>query len=142
MKKEIFLATGLVLSICVSGSTPEKEPRENTEQETVFETKTSINLAENFQTAAKVVSPGEKLFKDKGCTVCHQLNTKLVGPPLKTIATAYTNNKKGLVAFLKDSGKPIVDPSQASVMHPQIAITKALPTNELDAIVNYILSIE
>ncbi|WP_318349583.1 c-type cytochrome [Aquipluma nitroreducens] len=142
MKKEIFLATGLVLSICVSGSTPEKEPGRNTEHETVLETKTSINLTENFQTPAKVVSPGEKLFKDKGCTVCHQLNTKLVGPPLKTIATAYTNNKKGLVAFLKDSGKPIVDPSQASVMHPQIAITKALPANELDAIVDYILSIK
>jgi len=142
MKKEIFLAISLALSIVISGSTPGKEPRENTEQETVFETKTSINLAEYFQTAAKVVSPGEKLFKDKGCTVCHQLNTKLVGPPLKTIATAYTNNKKGLVAFLKDSGKPIVDPSQASVMHPQIAITKALPANELDAIVNYILSIK
>lgn len=142
MKKEIFLATSLVLSMYVSGSTPEKGPGKNTEHETVIETKTSINLTENFQTPAKVVSPGEKLFKDKGCTVCHQLNTKLVGPPLKTIATAYTNNKKGLVAFLKDSGKPIVDPSQASVMHPQIAITKALPANELDAIVNYILSVK
>ena len=62
MKKEIFLATGLVLSICVSGSTPEKEPGRNTEHETVLETKTSINLTENFQTPAKVVSPGEKRF--------------------------------------------------------------------------------
>lgn len=142
MKKEMLLAMSLVLSICVSGSSPKKELSKNIDQETAVETKTSINLAENFQSPAKVVSPGEKLFKDKGCTVCHQVNTKLVGPPLKTIATAYANNKKGLVAFLKDSGKPIVDPAQASVMHPQIAITKALPANELDAIVNYILSVK
>jgi len=142
MKKEIFLTISLVLSMSVIFGISKKETSSNTEQVSTSNTKAISNSEKNFQSPAKVVSPGEKLFKDKGCTVCHQVNTKLVGPPLKTIAAAYANNKKGLVAFLKDSGKPIVDPAQASVMHPQIAITKALPANELDAIVNYILSVK
>jgi cytochrome c len=142
MKKEIFLTISLILSMSVTFGISKKETSSNIEQVSTSNTKAISNSEKNFQPPAKVVSPGEKLFKDKGCTVCHQVNTKLVGPPLKTIATAYANNKKGLVAFLKDSGKPIVDPAQASVMHPQIAITKALPANELDAIVNYILSVK
>ncbi len=142
MKKEIFLAISLVLSIGVTAGVPKKETSSNIGQVSASNTTATTNLEKNFQSPAKVVSPGEKLFKDKGCTVCHQVSTKLVGPPLKTIATAYANNKKGLVAFLKDAGKPIVDPAQASVMHPQIAVTKALPANELDLLVNYILSVK
>ena len=142
MKKEIFLTISLVLSMSITFGISKKETSSNIEQVSTSNTKAISNSEKNFQSPAKVVSPGEKLFKDKGCTVCHQVSTKLVGPSLKTIATAYANNKKGLVAFLKDAGKPIVDPAQASVMHPQIAITKALPPNELDILVNYILSVK
>lgn len=142
MKKEIIFSIILFLSIGVMGGVPKKETSSNFKQAPANTIKVTFNSESNFQSPAKTVSPGEKLFKDKGCTVCHQVSTKLVGPPLKTIATAYSNNKKGLVAFLKDTGKPIVDPAQASVMHPQIAITKSLSSNELDALVNYILSVK
>ncbi len=140
MKKEIFLVSCLVLSISTTFGVQKKETSINIGQVSSSNTKSTSNTEKIFQSPAKAMHPGEKLFKDKGCTVCHQVSIKLVGPSLKTIATAYANNKKGLVAFLKNEGKPIVDPAQASVMHPQIAITKALPANELDILVNYILS--
>ncbi|OFX49990.1 MAG: hypothetical protein A2066_01105 [Bacteroidetes bacterium GWB2_41_8] len=99
-------------------------------------------MEKNPKPTEAVASVGKKLYSEKGCLVCHQLNTKLVGPSVKDIAAAYSGNKAGLTAYLKGEGKPIVDLSQASVMQPQIAITKALPADELDAIVDYILSIK
>ena len=32
---------------------------------------------------------GEKLAKDKGCTACHGIDKKLVGPPYKDVAKKY-----------------------------------------------------
>lgn len=83
---------------------------------------------------------GEEIFAAKGCVACHQVETKLVGPSIKEIATAYDGNKDGLTRFLKEEGEAIVDPGQAAVMQPQLAVTKALPAEELEAIVNYMLS--
>jgi len=83
---------------------------------------------------------GEEVFTSKGCVACHQLETKTVGPSLKEIAAAYDGNKDGLTAFLKEEGKAIVDPAQAAVMQPQLAVTKALPAAELEALSEYILS--
>lgn len=83
---------------------------------------------------------GEEIFAAKGCVACHQVETKTVGPSIKEIATAYDGNKDGLTAFLKDEGEAIVDPAQAAVMQPQLAVTKALPAEELEAIVDYMLS--
>lgn len=83
---------------------------------------------------------GEEIFTAKGCVACHQLETKTVGPSLKEIAAAYDGNKDGLIAFLKEEGEAIIDPAQAAVMQPQLAVTKALPQAELDALTDYMLS--
>jgi cytochrome c len=139
MNKWSFIAASLVLIVGVSCSSPNKEKSTST---TTEKSATSETVEKSAKPTEVVASAGQKLYSDKGCLVCHQLNTKLVGPSVKDIAAAYSGNKAGLTAFLKGEGKAIVDPSQASVMQPQIAITKALPTDELNAIVDYILSIK
>lgn len=142
MKKETFIAVSLALIMAVSCSAPKKDNQKSTEPVQTSNPKQAIPEEKNTQVASETVGSGEKLYKDKGCLVCHQLNTKLVGPAVKDIAAAYSGNKAGLTAFLKGEGKAIVDPSQANVMQPQIAITKALPAEELNEIVDYILSIK
>lgn len=139
MRKLTFIGASLVLLLSVSCSSPGKEKSTNT---TTEKSATSETVEKNPKPAEAVASAGQKLYSEKGCLVCHQLNTKLVGPSVKDIAAAYSGNKAGLTAYLKGEGKSIVDPSQSSVMQPQIAITKALPADELDAIVDYILSIK
>lgn len=139
MKKLAFISASLVLMLSVSCSSPSKEKSTNTATE---KSATSETVEKSPKPTEAVASVGQKLYSDKGCLVCHQLNTKLVGPAVKDIAAAYSGNKAGLTAFLKGEGKAIVDPSQASVMQPQIAITKALPADELNEIVDYILSIK
>ncbi len=129
MKRITFITISLVLIMGVSCSSPKKEKSTATKE-----------VATSIEPMVEEANPGKKLYKDKGCVVCHQVNTKLVGPAIKDIAAAYSGNKAGLTAFLRGEGKAIVDPSLASVMQPQIAITKALPAEELDEIVNYILS--
>lgn len=139
MKKLSFIAASLVLLLGVSCSSPNKEKSTST---TTEKSATPGTVEKSANPTEVVASAGQKLYSDKGCLVCHQLNTKLVGPSVKDIAAAYSGNKAGLTAFLKGEGKVIVDPSQASVMQPQIAITKALPAEEINSIVDYILSIK
>lgn len=132
MKKVTFLAASLVviMSVSCSSSTEEKTAStESTTTEAVVEEKTEV---------VEAIS-GENLFSGKGCVACHQLENKTVGPALKDIATAYDGNKDGLIAFLKEEAEAIVDPAQAAIMKPQLATTKALPAEELNAIVDYIL---
>lgn len=139
MRKLTFIGASLVLLLSVSCSSPNKEKSTST---TTEKSAISETVEKNPKSTEAGASIGQKLYSDKGCLVCHQLNTKLVGPAVKDIAAAYSGNKAGLTAFLKGEGKAIVDPSQASVMQPQIAITKALPADELNEIVDYILSIK
>lgn len=139
MRKLTFIGASLVLLLSMSCSSPSREKSTNT----MTEKSASSEITEKSPEPTEAVAgAGQKLYSDKGCLVCHQLNTKLVGPAVKDIAAAYSGNKAGLIAYLKGEGKSIVEPSQANVMQPQIEITKALPAEQLDAIVDYILSIK
>lgn len=139
MKKWQFIAAGFMLFISASCSSPGKPKEEAAKAE--GKSTASVTVEKSVKPAA-VESDGQKLYAQKGCLVCHRLDTKLVGPAVKDIAAAYSGDKAALVAFLKGQGKAIVDPSQASVMQPQVEITKALPAAELDAIADYILSVK
>ncbi len=139
MRQLTFIGASLVLLLSGSCSSPSKEKSTNTATE---KSVTSETAEKSVKPTEVVASAGQKLYSEKGCLVCHQLNTKLVGPSVKDISAAYSGNKAGLTAFLKGESKAIVDPSQASVMQPQIAITKALPADDLNEIVDYILSIK
>ncbi|MCX7738394.1 MAG: c-type cytochrome [Hydrogenothermaceae bacterium] len=91
------------------------------------------------QEPAKKSIDGKTLFASKGCSSCHQENTDTVGPSLKKIASTYQSDRTKLTAFLRGEGKPIVDPSKETIMKPQIEITKKMPQEELNAVVDYIL---
>lgn len=139
IKNYLVVAASLVLILGISCSSADKE---ESAAITIEKSATSEAVEKGPKPTKVVASAGQKLYSEKGCLVCHQLNTKLVGPSTKDIAAAYSGNKAGLTAYLKGEGEAIVDPSQASLMQPQIAITKALSAEELEALVDYILSIE
>lgn len=90
---------------------------------------------------SETVKKGEKIFKEKNCVICHQLDTKLIGPALKEISKVYAGKKENLNSFLKGNSKSIIDPAQHAIMEPQIAITKAMSEADRMAIVEYLLSI-
>ena len=85
---------------------------------------------------------GKKLFAAKGCVACHKEDAKLVGPALKVIAKTYADKKGNMVKFLKENADPIVDPSQFAVMKVNLAVTKALKAEELQALTAYIRSVK
>ena len=118
MKKETFIVISLILIIAVSCSSPKKDNQKSTETVQTSNPEQATPEEKNTQVSSETVGSGKKLYKDKGCLVCHQLNTKLVGPAVKDIAAAYSGNNAGLTAYLKGEGKSIVDPSQYSVMQP------------------------
>jgi cytochrome c len=84
-------------------------------------------------------SPGEELYKTSGCTACHKVEGKLVGPSIKDIAAAYAD-EASLTAFLKGESKAIVDPAQEAVMAPQLEVTKKMSAEDLKLIVDHIMS--
>ncbi len=88
------------------------------------------------------VAKGKELFAAKGCVACHKEQDKLVGPALKDIAKVYAEKKGNMVKFLKEEADAIVDPAQFAIMKANLAATKVLPGEDLDAITSYIRSIK
>lgn len=142
MKKIILIAVSFA-TLCIvvwsCGSSP-KEEQKSVQVEKAPESKPKTVVKKNTETSSETAGRGEKLFNDNGCMVCHQLNTKMVGPSLRDISAAYAGNKEGLTAFLRGNGDAIVDPGQEALMEPQIPITQAMSDEELSAVVDYILS--
>lgn len=86
---------------------------------------------------------GKDLFTAKGCVACHQVDKKLVGPALQTIAKVYADKKGNMVKFLKGNADAIVDtdPGQVAVMKANITgILKSFSAEELQAVTAYIRS--
>lgn len=110
---------------------PKKESSQQQPQPKQSEEKTKPQ-----QTA---LADGKSIFTSKGCGACHQENNEAVGPSLKKIASVYAGDKAKLTAFLKGEGKPIVDPTKEAIMKPQLEITKKLNSQELEALVDFIL---
>ncbi len=70
------------------------------------------------------------LIASKGCTMCHAVDTRKVGPAFDDIADQYDGNagaEATLVAKLRDG-----------TGHPKIAATEA----EIKAMVDYVLSLK
>jgi cytochrome c len=75
---------------------------------------------------------GEKVFKTV-CIVCHALENRLVGPPIREIAEVYKGNPDGIAAWAKAPGKKRPD------YPPMIAVP--LPDADLRAAGVYMLKI-
>jgi len=89
----------------------------------------------------ELIAKGKALFTAKTCTTCHKVDTKLVGPALKTIAKTYAAKKGDLLKFFKGESKSIVDPVMAAIMEANVqAITKPMKDADLKALKAYIES--
>ena len=65
-------------------------------------------LATSLATAQLDASAAEALMKKSGCSTCHAVDKKLVGPTYKDISAKYRNAKgaeAGLVKKIKEGGK-------------------------------------
>ncbi len=83
---------------------------------------------------------GKIIFEAKGCVMCHQKDMDTVGPSLRTIAIGYSGKESTLVAYLKGQGSPIIDPSRASVMAPQLVKIRMLFEDEFRDLAEYIVA--
>ena len=53
-----------------------------------------VAVAVALSAPARADEAGEKLAKDKGCTACHAIDKKLVGPAYKEVAKKYKGDAK------------------------------------------------
>ncbi len=90
--------------------------------------------------ALAVASEGEKIFKTKGCTVCHKVDRNTVGPSLKHISEVYRQKGGNLVAYLKGQADAIVDPSKAAMMKNYLRPLKSLSDDQIKALADFIMS--
>lgn len=84
---------------------------------------------------------GEKLFKSKGCTMCHKKETASIAPSLVEIGKVYSGKERQLYKFLKAKGKAKINPKKAHVMRGQFIKLRALSDDKIKAIGRYIITI-
>ncbi len=82
---------------------------------------------------------GEDIFKSKGCSGCHSKSFDSFAPSLSTISKSYYKRKDDLKAYLRGK-KPGIIKGEPKAMRGFINITKKLSDEELEALVNYLLS--
>ncbi|VAV82825.1 hypothetical protein MNBD_BACTEROID02-825, partial [hydrothermal vent metagenome] len=116
-----------------------KEKLNNEVQETkeVIQEPKSANVSED-----SLLAKGEKLFNEKTCVSCHNLDAKIVGPSIKNIASVYKEKNGDLMQFFKGKSNPIVetDPGQIAIMKANLdGFIKDLSDDQLKALENYIL---
>ena len=88
---------------------------------------------------------GNRLFSEKTCITCHDLNTKKIGPSVVAIMHVYKDKDASIVDFLKGNSKPIVDTtaSQVAIMQANIdGFLKEITDVELNAIATYMLHVD
>ncbi len=70
----------------------------------------ALSIGTSSILATTAANASEELFKKSGCTACHAMDKKLVGPALKDVAAKY-KGKKGADAMLatkiKNGGKDV-----------------------------------
>jgi len=133
MKKILFVFAIFSLAIISCGETKKEDVKKEVEA--------TKEVAEEAPAAASdLIAMGEKLFTDKTCVSCHQLNAKIVGPSIKDIVKVYDQYDASLVAFLKGDKEAIVetDPGQVAIMKANLdGFVKDLKDEELEALAAY-----
>lgn len=135
LKPLLALSVALIFASC-----GDKKPKEDFGK--VSEEETAVVEAPVEEAAANpLIDEGKALFEGEGaCLACHKPNEKVIGPSLAEISKIYKEQNASIVSFLKEEGKPIVDPSQYEVMKTNFPVTKAMSDEKLNALEAYILS--
>ena len=84
---------------------------------------------------------GKNIFEAKGCVMCHKKDVVTIGPSLKTIGNSYMGKISGLMTYLKGQGAPVVDPTRAPVMNPQLIKIRTLSEEDMRALAEHLLSL-
>jgi cytochrome c len=88
---------------------------------------------------------GNRLFSEKTCITCHDVNSIKKGPSVKEIMKVYKEKNGDIVTFLKGEAKPIVDTtaSQVAIMQANIdGFLKDISDEELRTIATYMLHVD
>lgn len=88
---------------------------------------------------------GNRLFSEKTCITCHDVNKSTIGPSVKEIMKIYKENDGDIVAFLKGNAEPIVDTTaeQVAVMQANIeGFLQDISDEELNTIATYMLHVD
>lgn len=88
---------------------------------------------------------GNRLFSEKTCITCHDVNSVKKGPSVKNIVAVYRERNGDIVAFLKGKSKPIVDtdPAQVAVMQDNIdGFLKDISDEEMNSIATYMFHVD
>ncbi|MGB5321060.1 c-type cytochrome [Lutimonas sp.] len=138
MKKILFVFAVFSLAIISCGETKKEDVKKEAEA--------PIEVAEEAPAAKDdMIALGEKLFTEKTCVSCHQIDAKIVGPSVKDIVKIYDQYDASLVEFLKGDKEAIVetDPGQVAIMKANLdGFVKDLKENELEALAAYMHSVK
>lgn len=88
---------------------------------------------------------GNRLFSEKTCITCHDVNKSTIGPSVKEIMKIYKENNGDIVAFLKGNAEPILDTTaeQVAVMQANIdGFLKDISDEELKTIATYMQHVD
>ncbi len=138
MKKILFVFAIFSLAIISCGETKKEDVKKEAEapKEVVKEAPAE---------AGDMIAMGEKLFTDKTCVSCHQIDAKIVGPSVKDIVKIYDEKNANIVDFLNGTQEAIVetDPGQIAIMKANLdGFVKDLKEEELEALSAYMKSVK
>lgn len=138
MKKILFVFAIFSLAVISCGETKKEDVKKEIEapQEAPKEAPAASD---------DLIAMGEKLFTEKTCVSCHQLDAKIVGPSVKDIVKVYDEKNADLVAFLKGDQEAIVDTDagQVAIMQANLdGFVKDLKEEELKALAAYMNSVK
>ena len=140
MKKILFVFAIFSLAIVSCGETKKEEVKKEVEAPA----KEVVKEASD-ESADDLVAMGEKLFTNKTCVSCHQLDAKIVGPSVKDIVKIYEEKNASLVEFLKGNQEAIVDTDagQVAIMQANLdGFVKDLKEEELQALAAYMKNVK
>ena len=133
MKKILFVFAIFSLAVISCGETKKEDVKKEIEA--------PVEAAKEAPAAGDdMIALGEKLFTEKTCVSCHQLDAKIVGPSIKDIVKIYDQYDASIVEFLKGNKEAIVetDPGQVAIMKANLdGFVKDLKEEELQALAAY-----
>jgi len=138
MKKIFFVFAILSLTVISCGETKKEDVKKEIEAP-------EESVKEKPADGKDLIAMGEKLFTEKTCVSCHQIDTKIVGPSVKDIIKIYDQYDSSVIEFLKGNKDPIVesDPGQVAIMKANLdGFVKDLNEQELEALSAYMHSVK